>query len=210
MDKQKKRANLSSRPKVSWKRVILSFMDKISNTTEKFGIIYLLIMLGLVAIVLLVSYCTLPEEIRDVFTPVVGGLFSLVIIPFILEERKHSREIKEKSFERNADLYRDYLAIAVGISQEDETDNSKCDYYRNMLKKYTAKHYPDMCMQFPSDLYWQIHAVAQFLEKKEMGLAKYYAEKSISSIRNQAGMGKELCNSQRLRGFYSQNGKVSK
>ena len=210
MDKHKKRTNPGSLKKVSWKRAFHSSIDMISNTAEKFGIIYLLVTVGLLAIVLLVSYCTLPAEIRDVFTPVVGSLFSLVIIPFILEERKHSREIKEKSFERNADLYRDYLVIAVGISQEDDTDSSKCDYYRNLLKKYTEKHYPDMCMQFPSDLYWQIHTVARYLEKKEMGVAKYYAEKSISLIRSQAGMGKTACNSQRLRGFYSQNGKVSK
>lgn len=210
MDKHKKRTNPGSLKKVSWKRAFHSSIDMISNTAEKFGIIYLLVTVGLLAIVLLVSYCTLPAEIRDVFTPVVGGLFSLVIIPFILEERKHSREIKEKSFERNADLYRDYLVIAVGITQENDSDNSKCDYYKNLLKKYTAKYYPDMCMQFPADLYWNIHTVALYLEKHEMDVAKYYAEKSISSIRNQAGLGKANCDSHRLRAFYTQNGKVSK
>lgn len=210
MEKKRRKIIHSGTQKASWQRLLHSGLDKISSATEKFGLIYLVIALGLIAVVLLISYCTIPVEIRDVFTPVVGGLFSLVIIPFILEERKHSREIKEKSFERNADLYRDYLVIAVGISQEDDTDSSKCDYYRNLLKKYTEKHYPDMCMQFPSDLYWQIHTVARYLEKKEMGVAKYYAEKSISLICSQAGMGKTACNSQRLRGFYSQNGKVSK
>lgn len=210
MVNRKKKDSHIGRRKASRQRLLHSVIDKISNVAEKFGLIYLGITLGLIAVVLLISYCTLPTEIRDVFTPIVGGLFSLVIIPFGLEVRKHSREIKEKSFERNADLYRDYLAIAVGISQEDDTDSSKCDYYRNLLKKFTAGHYPDMCMQFPSDLYWQIHTVAWYLDKKEMGVAKFYAEKSISSIRSQAGMGKATCNSQRLRGFYSQNGKVSK
>ena len=210
MNKHKKKSNQSNRPKVPWKRRVHSFLDKMSNIVEKFGIIYLLVILGLVSFVLLVSYCTIPVEIRDVFTPVIGGLFSLVIVPFVLEERKRSREVKEKSFERNADLYRDYLAIAIGITQEADTDNSKCDYYRILLKKYTEKYYPDMCMQFPANIYWNIHMVVVYLEKKEMDVAKYYAEKSISSIRNQAGMGKALCNSPRLRGFYSQNGKVRK
>ena len=191
-------------------RLLHLCIDKISNAAEKFGLLYLLIILGFLGIVLLACYCTLPVEVRDVFTPVIGGLVSLVIIPFFLDERKHARAIAEKSFERNAVLYREYLSIAVGISLEDDGDNSRCDYYRNLLKKYTAAHYPDMCMQFPSELYWQINTVVRYLEKKDMSVAKYYAEKTISLIRSQAGMGKTACNSQRLRAFYTQNGKVSK
>ena len=88
--------------------------------------------------------------------------------------------------------------------------NEEIDVDAVTLKKYAAAHYPDMCMQFPSELYWQINTVARYLEKKDMSVAKYYAEKTISLIRSQAGMGKTACNSQRLRAFYTQNGKVSK
>lgn len=210
MAKKKQNAKDKIEQKASKGRKWHSAIDKISNVMDKIGIVYLVVVLSLVFGALLICYCAFPPEIREVFTPVVGGLFSLVIIPFVLEERKHTRDIKEKSFERNADLYREYLAIAVGISQEDDANCARCDYYKVLLKKYTANHYLDMCLQFPSDLYWEIHRVAAYLEKKDMSVAKYYTQKSISLIRKQAGLDKTECNSDRLLAYYSQNGKVSK
>ena len=210
MAKKKQNAKGKVEQKASKGRLLHSAVDKISNVMDKIGIAYLVVIFALLVGVVLICYCAFPPEVREVFTPVVGGLFSLVIIPFVLEERKHTRGIKEKSFERNAGLYREYLAIVVGISQEDDANCAKCDYYRVLLKKYTANHYLDMCLQFPSDLYWEIHRVAAYLEQKDMSVAKYYAQKTIFLIRKQAGMDKTECNSDRLLAYYSQNGKVSK
>lgn len=199
-----------NKKKLSLHVLLHSGMDKISYFTEKLGLVYLITIMALVAGVLLCSYSTLPEDIRDVFTPVIGGLFSLILIPLMLEKEKQATEQRKKSYEMNFALCKEYAKLAIGICQESDFAAEKCSYHKNLLKKFVATNYIEMCIQFPSDVYWTIHMVDLYLEREKIDVAKYYAQKSISLMRKQSGMSGTGCNSKRLMELFSQNGKVKK
>lgn len=196
--------------KISLHVMFHSGMDKISYFTEKIGLVYLVTIVALVAGVILCAYCTLPKDMRDVFTPVIGGLFSLILIPLILEKNKQVTEQKKKSYEMNSALYKEYAKLVVGICQESDVATEKCCYHRNLLKRFVSANYIEMSLQFSSDLYWTIHMVDRYLEKEKMDVAKYYAQKGIFLMRKQSGINGTKCNSKRLIKYCSQNGKVEK
>lgn len=199
-----------NKKKVSFHVMLHSGMDKISGFAEKIGLVYLLTIIALVTGVLLCSYSTLPKDVRDVFTPVIGGLFSLILIPLMLEKEKQAAVQRKKSYEMNASLYKEYAKLAVGLCQENDFATGKCCYHKNLLKKFVSENYIEMSLQFPSDIYWTIHMVDLYLEKEEIDVAKYYAQKGISLMRKQSGLNGARCDSKRLIEHFSQNGKVSK
>lgn len=200
----------TNKKKLSFLVMVHSGMDKISSFAEKIGLVYLITIIALVAGVLLCSYSTLPKDVRDIFTPVIGGLFSLILIPLMLEKEKQAVEQRKKSYETNSSLYKEYAKLAIGICQESDSAIEKCCYHKNLLKKYVSENYIEMSLQFPSDIYWTIHMVDLYLEKEKIDVAKYYAQKGISLMRKQSGLSGAKCDSKRLIEHFSQNGKVKK
>lgn len=118
----------TNKKKLSFLVMVHSGMDKISSFAEKIGLVYLITIIALVAGVLLCSYSTLPKDVRDIFTPVIGGLFSLILIPLMLEKEKQAVEQRKKSYETNSSLYKEYAKLAIGICQESDSAIEKCCY----------------------------------------------------------------------------------
>lgn len=191
---------------VSLRVVLHSAMDFITDWSERIGLVYILCACTLIAGVVGVAYCTISEDIRNVFTPLIGGVFSLVIIPLVMERYKQAAEQKKKNYEQNAAIYREYIKFAIGVCGEREVDEASCKDYRDQLGKWVRTHYLDICMSFPSRIYWSIHLTDLYLSRNKMDLAQYYAAKSMIQIRKHAGMTGTACNSQRLMKHYLQNG----
>lgn len=204
--KKTTRRDQKARRVVSLRVALHSVMDFITDWSERIGLVYILCACTLIAGVVGVAYCTLSEDIRNVFTPLIGGVFSLVIIPLVMERYKHTVEQKKKNYEQNTTIYREYLKFAISVCGEREVDEASCKAYRDQLGNWVRTHYLDICISFPSKIYWSIHMTDLYLSRNEMDLAQYYAGKSIIQIRKHAGMTGTACNSQGLMEHYLQNG----
>lgn len=204
--KKEQRKTKTIYKKRSFRVIIHSALDHLVVFSERIGLAYLVVAILLIAAVVILAYCLLPEEIRTVCSSLVGGLFSLILIPMLLEKQKQATEHRRANFEINKDAYLGIVRIAAEIYVEKDETPKRCALYRNKLRKFVSEQYLEMTIHFPSNIYWAIHMIDISLDRNQMDLARYYAEKSMSLIRKHAGMVGEPCNSARLTEAYVQKG----
>jgi len=204
--KKEQRKTKTIYKKRSFRVIIHSALDHLVVFAERIGLAYLAVAIMLIATVVILAYCLLPEEIRTVCSSLVGGLFSLILIPMLLEKQKQATEHRRANFEINKDAYLDIIRIAAEIYVEKDETPEQCALHRNKLRKFVSEQYLELTVHFPSNVYWAIHMIDIALDRTQMDLARYYAEKSMSLIRKHAGMVGEPCNSLRLTEAYVQKG----
>ena len=103
------------------KRHLIKFFNNYPKIERAFDIcdgIFQKLMFGyIIAIVLLlfilfgVAYTTLPDEIKEPFSPVISIVITAILIPFFLNVYSRKKENESKQFETNKELYLELTKI---------------------------------------------------------------------------------------------------
>lgn len=163
-------------------------LDMISEFNNKFMIAYFTVVFVLVAIVVVIAYLTLPEEIRDEVTPIIGAIFSVVIVPLELNIYNRKKDNEFKRFEMNKEMYIQLAEMLILFIIEKEYTEKDVEKF----EKFIEKNYSQMYISFQSKLISDIISVYRNCTINNHDNVKYYSSKCLKEIRKECGMGKEI------------------
>lgn len=117
-------------------------IDKISCCIDRFMVIYTIALIVLcVGVPSLCIYIVLDESIRQTITPIISAVFSVIIVPVVLNHINHLKEEKAKRFEINRAIYEDLSErIVLILKNFDNAENI------SLIKDFLEKHYSKMCI----------------------------------------------------------------
>ncbi len=72
---------------------------------QKLMLGYIIAIVLLMFILLGVAYTTLPDEIKEPFSPIISIIITAILIPFFLKAYSRKKETELKQFENNKELY---------------------------------------------------------------------------------------------------------
>ena len=151
-------------------------------------ILYWIFALALIAIPAIISYYTLPENIRNESTAIIGSIFSLIVIPLIMNAINRKKENEAKRFEANKDLYLKLSELLIQVQSKKETDDNTSKKFRNFI----VNNYDYMCVNFSTSLISEIYRTYRAYTNNQMDNVNVYAESCISYIRREGGNGKDF------------------
>lgn len=164
------------------------FINGLSDVLNKFMILYWIFALALIAIPAIISYYTLPENIRNESTAIIGSIFSLIVIPLIMNAINRKKENEAKRFEANKDLYLKLSELLIQVQSKKETDDNTSKKFRNFI----VNNYDYMCVNFSTSLISEIYRTYRAYTNNQMDNVNVYAESCISYIRREGGNGKDF------------------
>ena len=147
-------------------------------------------MLGyIIAIILLlfilfgVAYTTLPEQIKDTFSPIISIVITAIVIPFLLSVYNRKKENELKQFENNKELYLELTKILTPIVL-DKTFTSEA---KDNILNYIEKNRAAIIISFSSKMIATINSIINNCNDKDNENIFYYSKKLIKQIRKESG-----------------------
>ena len=163
-------------------------LDKISELNNKFMIAYFTGVFVLVAAVVIIAYFTLSKEIRNEVTPIIGAIFSVVIVPLVLNVYNRKKDNEFKRFEMNKEMYIQLAEMLSPFIIEKEYTKKDVDKF----EKFIEKNYSQMYISFQTKLILDIISVYRNCTINNHGNVKYYSSKCLKEIRKECSIGKEI------------------
>jgi hypothetical protein len=167
------------------------FLDLYTEVSNKMALVYGIMTIGFISMSVYLSYLTLPEDIRNITTPIFGFVLSSIIVPIYLSYLNRKKENEFKRFENNKKLYYELSKIIVDLICKDVYT----DYDLKLIEEYIVKNYNQMCISFDSELIWYIYSMYHECKLNCTDNLRTYAKKCIKTIRNESGNKKSF-------GFY--------
>ncbi len=164
-------------------RKVSLIIDDIMNKLT----LFLLILAILISIVLpsLVSYCLLPEDIREIISPLLGGLLSLIIIPFAMSWYKNYLNRQYELIENNLQLYMKISKILIGILESTTNDTTE---HLAKLTSFMNKNKIQISLMFDSKFALQLCNIQEELKLNSLENAKIPSQKFLTHLRKQLGL----------------------
>ncbi len=163
---------------------------KIERTFDICDEIFQKLMLGyIIAIILLlfilfgVAYTTLPEQIKDTFSPIISIVITAIVIPFLLSVYNRKKENELKQFENNKELYLELTKILTPIVL-DKTFTSEA---KDNILNYIEKNRAAIIISFSSKMIATINSIINNCNDKDNENIFYYSKKLIKQIRKESG-----------------------
>ena len=164
-------------------------MDKFFNATDKFMFFYTVILtIVLIAIPTIVFYFLLEESIRDTISPIIGAIFSVIIIPLTLNYLNSKKDITTKRFEINKNMYINLSNIIISLIK----NKSFSQESSKELKGFLKENYGKMCVSMPTDFISDVYLIVRECDNGNYENVLYYSEKCLKKIRKQCGLTKDF------------------
>ena len=172
-------------PKVRF--LLNHLLNLISYIGNIFCVMSLILLFSSILLVLIEKVKILDFMENEIIKSAIFGLFSLLITPIILLSIKNKKELRQKIFFENQDIFENlireiYLIYAEATNNSVEDANNLCKYIENNSGKFFA-FIPNKVLE---NIDLLIRECNQY-EEKDFKNIKYYANKSISSFRRFAG-----------------------
>lgn len=171
-------------PKVRF--LLNHLLNLISYIGNIFCVMSLILLFSSILLVLIEKVKILDFMENEIIKSAIFGLFSLLITPIIFWSIKNRKEIKQKIFFENQDIFenliREISLIYVAASNRFVNANNLCEYIENNSGNFFA-FIPNNVLE---NIDLLIRECNQY-EEKDFKNIKYYANKSISSLRRFAG-----------------------
>ncbi len=167
------------------------FLDLYTEVSNKMALVYGIMTIGFISMSVYLSYLTLPEDIRNITTPIFGFVLSSIIVPIYLSYLNRKKENEFNRFENNKELYDELSKIVVDLICKD----AYTDYDLKLIEEYIVKNYNQMCISDDSELIWYIYSMYHECKLNCTDNLRTYAKKCIKTIRNESGIKKSF-------GFY--------
>lgn len=158
------------------------FLDRIDDFFEKFSFIYWTLIGLYIAVLIIVVFYSLPNEVRTPITSVVGSAISIVIVPMSINKYNMKQSQNRERFNNAYDLYAELADIICSIMNEANQKNSKVK-----LNNYIVDNYSKMILTYKPSLIWDIVNLNEEYGISEENTA-YYCEKIIKKIRKETGI----------------------
>lgn len=185
-----------TKTKIPIKRKLWKYTDKhprfarllhsLADVLDKLMLAYLIFAIAIISIPVIITYCALPEEIRNGSSAIIGSIMSLIVIPLIMNEINRKKENENKRFESNQDLYIKLSYLLIQIQSNNSKENEK------EFKDFIVNNYDYMCVNFSSALISEIYRTYRAYVNKQTENVRIYAEKCMKYIRKESGNGKEF------------------
>lgn len=176
-----------------FKKRLINFFNNYPKIERAFDIcdgIFQKLMFGyIIAIVLLlfilfgVAYTTLPDEIKEPFSPVISIVITAILIPFFLNVYSRKKENESKQFETNKELYLGLTKILNPIV----LDKTFTTETKNNILDYIEKHKAAIIISFSSKMIATINCIINNCNDKDNENIFYYSKKLIKQIRKESG-----------------------
>lgn len=167
---------------------LIRILDKINDISNKFMIGYLVFMGVLIAVPIVIAYYSLPEAIRGQISALLGTALSVIIIPIVLNAYNRKRDVENKRFETNKDLYFEFTKLLLPVLLEGTCKNEDTE----RIKEYILGNYNIMCVSFSANLFSNICSLYNGCACNNYKNIEYYGEKIIKEIRRECGNGKSF------------------
>lgn len=160
-------------------------IDKFYQVTDRFMIFYTISVIFItVAIPSICVYIILDESIRQIITPIVSAIFSVIIVPVVLNYISQKKENEAKLYEINKPIYDELCQIIIvllkkGFYEDDDVDLINC---------FLEKNYSQMCISMQSSFIFDVYLIYRECRNNNKENVLYYSEKCVKYIRKQIGV----------------------
>lgn len=158
-------------------------IDIMDTIFQKLMLWYAIALVILICSMFVIVSSTLPEEIKETFSPIISILITALIIPFFLNFCNHRKENEVKQFENNKDLYIELVKILLPII----TDKTITEDNKTLLKNYIDEHYTDITLLFSSKMITTVNYIINNCNNDNLKNLIYFSKKLIKQIRKQSG-----------------------
>lgn len=158
-------------------------IDIMDTIFQKLMLWYAIALVILICSMFVIVSSTLPEEIKENFSPIISVLITALIIPFFLNYCNHRKENEVKQFENNKDLYIELVKILLPII----TDKTITEDNKTLLKNYIDEHYTDITLLFSSNMISTVNYIINNCNNGNLKNLIYFSKKLIKQIRKQSG-----------------------
>lgn len=157
--------------------------DFVDEIFQKLMIGYILIAGFLFFLLWWVSYYTLPNEIKNTFSPVISVTLTAIVIPFFLNIYNRKKENEAKQFENNRDMYlavtRILLPVVVNKTFNTEDKEAFLDY--------VDENRAEITIAFSSNMIATINSIINSCDDNDNQKVLYYSKKLVKQIRKEIG-----------------------
>ena len=158
-------------------------IDIMDTIFQKLMLWYAIALVILICSMFVIVSSTLPEEIKETFSPIISVLITALIIPFFLNFCNHRKENEVKQFENNKDLYIELVKILLPII----TDKTITKKEKDQLKNYIDEHYTDITLLFSSKMITTVNYIINNCKNDNLKNLIYFSKKLVKQIRKQSG-----------------------
>ncbi len=158
-------------------------IDIMDTIFQKLMLWYAIALVILICSMFVIVSSTLPEEIKETFSPIISVLITALIIPFFLNYCNHRKENEVKQFENNKELYIELVKILLPII----TDKTITEDNKTLLKNYIDEHYTDITLLFSSNMISTVNYIINNCKNDNLKNLIYFSKKLIKQIRKQSG-----------------------
>lgn len=158
-------------------------IDIIDTIIQRLMLWYAIVLVILICSMFVIVSSTLPEEIKETFSPIISVFITALIIPFFLNFCNHRKENEVKQFENNKDLYIELVKILLPII----TDKTITEDNKTLLKNYIDEHYTDITVLFSSNMISTVNYIINNCKNDNLKNLIYFSKKLIKQIRKQSG-----------------------
>lgn len=158
-------------------------IDIMDTIFQKLMLWYAIALVILICSMFVIVSSTLPEEIKETFSPIISVLITALIIPFFLNYCNHRKENEVKQFENNKELYIELGKILLPII----TDKTITEDNKTLLKNYIDEHYTDITVLFSSNMISTVNYIINNCNNGNLKNLIYFSKKLVKQIRKQSG-----------------------
>ena len=158
-------------------------IDIMDTIIQRLMLGYAIVLVILICSMFVIVSSTLPEEIKETFSPIISVFITALIIPFFLNFCNHRKENEVKQFENNKDLYIELVKILLPII----TDKTITENEKDQLKNYIDEHYTDITLLFSSKMITTVNYIINNCKNDNLKNLIYFSKKLIKQIRKQSG-----------------------
>lgn len=172
-----------SHPKFS--RNVDKFMEVTDRLTVIFTIFYVTILVGIPSVTF---YFMLDENVRNIVSPIISAIFSVIIIPIVLDSINRANAKRIKRFEMNKTIYDEFAEIITKLIKKSNysTEDVK------EINEFITNNYGKMCLSMSSQFIWDAYLICRECKNNNRENVIYYAQKCFKYIRKQCGLKDEF------------------
>ena len=203
-----------------WKSLIarcIKFLDKhpkieiaydfVDGIFQKLMIGYILFAGFLFFLLLWISYYTLPNEIKNTFSPVISVTLTAIVIPFFLNIYNRKKENEVKQFENNRDMYLAITRILLPVVLSKTFDTKAKEAFLDYIEENRA----EITIVFSSKMIMTMNSIINSCGDIDNQKVLYYSKKLVKQIRKEIGNKKfslELLDTNKSRNLIKNNIKL--
>jgi len=175
------------------KRQLIKFFNNYPKIERAFDIcdgIFQKLMLGyiffagfLVFLLGWISYYTLPDEIKNTFSPVISVILTAIVIPFFLNIYNRKKENEGKQFENNREMYSALTKILFPVILSKNFDDNAKDSFLS----YVDENRAEITIAFSSNMIATINSIINSCDDIDNQKILYYSKKLVKQIRKEIG-----------------------